>query len=205
MRKDWDAGIEEVHLFDFDGTITKTDSMFSFLRFHCGAFTFYSGMLYLAPFLLLGLLKGKSRKDLKERMLLYFLKNCQKEELFHSAYLHFQKKGSSLIRPAALSHIRSIDREKAAVVIVTASLEIWVAPFADFLNAELIATKPLFAQDNKFLGIDGANCSHEEKVLALSERYNWRSFAGKRIAYGNSGGDSAMYDFADEFFHCKFS
>lgn len=204
MRKKWQPGIEEVYLFDFDGTITKSDSMFSFLKFHIGGFRFMIRLLRFAPYLFFGLLKGRSRKDLKERMLQIFLRNNSREELLEKSLLHFQSKGVSLIRPAALSFLQGLDRNKSSIVIVTASLDIWVEPFARFLNAELIATKSLFSADGYFMGIDGNNCSHDEKVVCLAERYDWQSFSGKKFAFGNSSGDAAMYAFADEYHHCKF-
>lgn len=46
-----------IAFFDFDGTITNTDSLFRFIRYSKGNFRFYIGMLMLAPVFLFFKLK----------------------------------------------------------------------------------------------------------------------------------------------------
>ena len=89
--------------------------------------------------------------------------------------------------------------EKGAYrVIVTASPETTVAPFARRLGAEaLLGTPLLFDGDDRVAGaFAGPNCRGEEKVLRL------RAAFGEDIqlaaAYGDTTGDTEMLAVADE-------
>lgn len=193
-----------VHFMDFDGTITRNDSMLSFLKFAAGTFNFYFGMLWLLPQLLWWKLKGMDKRGLKERLILYFLKGKRKSELESLSALHFERFKDKLLRPGAVQYIRTLEQQQEEVCIVTASLEIWVEPFADFLKATLIATRPAYDEHSFFTGISGANCNHLEKVNRIREMYDFTSFTARKYSYGNSKGDQDLYRFADRFYHKHF-
>ena len=86
----------------------------------------------------------------------------------------------------------------ARLVIVTASPEFVVAPFAHGLGADLlIATRLAFDEAGKVIGeFDGANCRGPEKVVRLEAAFG----PGVRLeaAYGDSAGDVEMLGLADE-------
>jgi phosphoserine phosphatase len=65
-----------------------------------------------------------------------------------------------------LDFIKNIDREHTESYIVSASLDIWVKPFADKLNMILLATKAEFI-DDIFTGNLGKNCNKDEKVCRI--------------------------------------
>jgi len=100
-------------------------------------------------------------------------------------------------RPDALEAWRRHQSEGAATVIVTASPEILVRPFAEMLGADLLlGTRIAFdAQDRVVGALTGANCRGEEKVRRLREAFgpDVRLLA----AYGDSAGDHEMLAIAD--------
>jgi phosphatidylglycerophosphatase C len=85
----------------------------------------------------------------------------------------------------------------ARLVIVTASPEILVWPFARGLGAEaLIGTRLAFTASDLASGeLDGPNCRGVEKVARLREKF------GEDVvldaAYGDSDGDIAMLSLAE--------
>lgn len=194
----------EVHLFDFDGTITRSDSMLSFVRYYTGTIKFYLSAPALLIILLLMKIKGASVRDMKERLLLYYMGNAPKDVLTRKAEEHFLKVKDKLLRPSAKRWIEELRQRKIEVCIITASLDVWIQPFAEYLDAQYIATRAEYDEKGKFIGIFGENCNREEKVNRILEYYDWDSFSGKKVAYGNSKGDECLYAFADEHHHCMF-
>lgn len=199
-----DSGSRPIHFMDFDGTITKGDSMFSFLKFISGTFFFYILLAIAIPTLIILKLAGGSNQSLKVKLLQYFFKGKKKSELESLAFEHFQKRKNKLLRTKAVGHIKSLQDLGDEICIVTASLDLWVQPFAAYLGAELIATQSAYDQDGFFIGISGLNCNYEEKVNRIKDSYNGRQINRKKLAYGNSSGDQAMYEFSDQYYHKYF-
>jgi len=59
-------------LFDFDGTITKNDSLLKFIRFAVGDIKFIQGLIALSPTLIAFKLKLMPNYEAKEKMLSWF-------------------------------------------------------------------------------------------------------------------------------------
>ena len=93
---------------------------------------------------------------------------------------------------------RTGGRRGAYRVIVTASPETTVAPFARRLEAEaLLGTQLVFDADDRVAGAFAtANCRGEEKVRRLREAFG----ADMKLAaaYGDTTGDTEMLAMADE-------
>ncbi len=196
---------QTLYLFDFDGTITQSDSMFCFLRFVVGDFNFFVKMVWVFPVLGVQKLLGKDNLFLKNYLLRFFLKGKSKSILTEKAQLFFQQKQDKIIRPKALEKIQALRQEKDAVIcIVTASLDLWICPFAEAWECLSISTKALYDGDDIFIGIADKNCNGEEKVKRVKAYFDFSQRPKQIIAYGNSSGDQAMYDFADLHFHRHF-
>lgn len=116
----------------------------------------------------------------------------------------FEEYYPSIIRENALEFIEKIDRTNTESFIVSASLDIWLKPFADKFGFGLISTKAKFENEIFTGNFDGKNCNKQEKVIRIKERLKDRKF-DKIIAFGDTSGDKAMFKFANEshyrFFH----
>ena len=106
---------------------------------------------------------------------------------------------ASLLRPDALAAWRRWRGEGARLVIVTASPELVVAPFARGLGADAADRHPpglrraTTASPARF---DGPNCRGPEKVGRLRAAFgDGRALAA---AYGDTSGDREMLAIADE-------
>lgn len=82
--------------------------------------------------------------------------------------------------------------EHVRLVIVTASPELTVAPFARGLGADaILGTRLAFdGQDRVTGGFEGLNCRGPEKVARLKAAFG--DDVELRAAYGDTGGDREM-------------
>lgn len=182
--------------FDFDGTITVTDSFMAFLKWRAGPARFALGMTRLAP-AALAYIGHRDRGRIKAAAVTEFLAGAPREALVKAAQSFATEAWPRLIRPDALACFERWKSDGACVVIVTASPEEIVAPFAERLGADrLLGTRLAFdARDRVTGAFVGGNCRGEEKVNRLKAVFG----DGVRLAaaYGDTAGDLEMIAIAD--------
>ena len=195
--------MKKLYLFDFDGTLTYKDTMFLFLKFYNPAKYSIQFLKHVPLFLLLKL-KLANAEAVKKSFISSMLKGESRYNIEKKAKLFFEENYPSLIRENALDFINNIDRENTESYIVSASLDIWVKPFAEKFNMTLVATNAEFVDDiftGKFIG---KNCNKDEKVSRIEAELGDKKF-DKIIAFGDTSGDKPMFKFANEshyrFFH----
>jgi phosphatidylglycerophosphatase C len=183
--------------FDFDGTLTVRDSFMAFLRWRAGRLGYLSGMIRLAPAALTYLL-DRNRGRLKAAAVRQFLRGVPRAQLEADARRFAQHKATGLLRPDALRVWAEWREREAKMVIVTASPDILVAPFARGLAAHhLLGTRLMFDDlDRATGGLDGANCRGPEKVRRLGELFG--EDVQLKAAYGDTRGDREMLAIAEE-------
>ncbi|HEY3694274.1 HAD-IB family hydrolase [Phenylobacterium sp.] len=182
--------------FDFDGTLTVADSFTAFLAWRAGRGRHLRGLAKLAP-AVAGYLRDRDRGRLKAAAVHEFLKGAPRAVLEGEALAFARASAARLLRPDALATWRRWGAEGARRVIVTASPELTVAPFARDLGAEaLIGTRLAFdAQDRVGGGFVGENCRGPEKVRRLREAFG--PDVRLAAAYGDTSGDREMLAIAD--------
>lgn len=182
--------------FDFDGTLTIADSYTAFLRWRAGPVGWSLGLARLAPAALAWLLH-RDRGRLKAAATHVFLRGVTRAQLEADAEGYAALAFHRLIRPDTLRAWRAHGEAGDTRVIVTASPETVVAPFAARLGADrLIGTRLAFdAQGRATGGFAGPNCRGPEKVTRLEAAYG----AGVRLAaaYGDTSGDREMLAIAE--------
>lgn len=195
--------MKKLYLFDFDGTLTYKDTMFLFLKFYDPA-KFSAQFLKHIPLFILLKLKLADAEAVKKSFISSMLKGESRYQLEKKAQHFFQENYPSLFRENALDFIKNIDRETTDSYIVSASLDIWVKPFAEEFGMTLLCTQAEFKDDiftGKFVG---KNCNKQEKVNRIKAELNGKKY-DKIIAFGDTSGDKAMFRFANEshyrFFH----
>ena len=181
--------------FDFDGTLTVRDSFTAFLRWRRRPAAYAAGLVRLVPALGRYLLH-RDRGRLKAAAVRVYLAGLPRAELEREA-ARFADRVSFFFRPDALDAWERHGAQGDRRVIVTASPEETVRPFANALKADdLLGTRLAFdGEDRVAGGFVGENCRGEEKVRRLRERF------GEEVrlaaAYGDTGGDLAMLEIAD--------
>jgi phosphatidylglycerophosphatase C len=191
------AGPEEpVVAFDFDGTLTIRDSFSAFLKWRAGPLRWALGALRLAP-AALSYLFTRDRGRIKAAAVREFLKGATREELEADARAFAEQHSRSLLRPDAVAAWKNWRGEPVRLVIVTASPEFVVAPFARGLGADqLIGTEYVFDAQGRITGdYLSPNCRGPEKVVRMKAAFG-PDFELK-AAYGDTTGDREMIAMAE--------
>ena len=183
--------------FDFDGTLTVRDSFTALLRWKAGPARYGAGIASLAPDLVSYLLT-RDRGALKVAAAKRFFGPARKADIESVARRFAEIHARDLFRPDAVRVWKRWRDRGARIVIVTASPEETVAPFARGLGADLlIGTRLQYDKQGRFTGkLDGANCRGEEKVRRLREVFG--PDLRLKAAYGDTDGDVPMLALADE-------
>ncbi|AZI31811.1 HAD family hydrolase [Kaistella carnis] len=195
--------MKKLYCFDFDGTLTYNDTMFLYLKFYNSS-KFRMQFVKHVPLFVLLKLKLVEAEKIKKSFIASILKGESKEKIEKKSQQFFEKYYPEIFRTNALEFIESIDRNHTESYIVSASLDIWVQPFAEKFKMNLLATRAEFVDDIFTGNFIGKNCNGAEKVERLKEATKGKKY-DKIIAFGDTSGDREMMEWADEsqfkFFH----
>lgn len=190
-------------LFDFDGTITRKDSLLEFLKYKAGSFGFYKGMFLHLPDLFYFMLVKKEGWRAKRKVIRYFLGGYTKEEMLDLGKRFSSEVLPEIVEPTALEKIKWHQKEGHRVIIVSASLDIWLKPWTDNHGIELICTHLDYVNDQVTGKFANPNCNGLEKVIRIKALLNINDYE-PIYAYGNSQGDMPMLNVADYKFYKYF-
>ena len=183
--------------FDFDGTLTIRDSFTSFLKWRAGPVRWLTGLVQMIP-AVFAYLGARDRGRTKVASVREFLMDADRKALEVEAERFAAEIWPRFMRPDALATWEDWGRRGAHRVIVTASPETTVAPFARRLGAEnLIGTRLAFDDQDRVQGtFVGGNCRGEEKMHRLRAAYG--ADMQLAAAYGDTSGDAQMIAAAEE-------
>lgn len=194
-----------VAAFDFDGTLTRHDTMFPFLLHAVGWGEFIRHVLVLAP-TLAGYGLGVIRNDIaKERVFARFLSGTDIGALQRKAVQFAEQKLAGMLRAEALERLAWHKRQGHRCVVISASLDLYVRPWARKTGFDdAIASHLETLDDGRITGnLSGRNCFGSEKVRRLEALLGPRS--GYTLhAYGDSRGDRELLASADFAYYRKF-
>jgi phosphatidylglycerophosphatase C len=189
------AGAPVVAAFDLDGTLTRGGSMWPFLVELRGPLVVARAALAVAPRLVLAALAGgRAADDAKEALLRRTVAGLDAADAARRAARFGRRHLARRGRPAVLARLEEHRRRGHRLVVVSASLELYVSAVAEELRADaVIATRLAVGPDGRLTGsYDGRNCRGEEKLARLRE-WTAAHAPGARVwAYGNSAGDRRL-------------
>jgi len=182
-----------VALFDFDGTLTYSDTMVPFMISAIGRIKFVLALFKSSPWLMGRLLHICSTRSAKEAL----FGSCFKG----MSYAAFKRAGTDFAKNNLHKVLckdmvdrldRFADNKNCKVFIVSASMEEWVAPFFNGRHIKYITTIPDVGPDGCLTGrFASGNCKGMEKVRRLMEVFP--DIESREIyAFGNSSGDRDM-------------
>jgi len=182
-------------LFDFDGTISNKDSFFDFIKFTNNPFKTIGGLIYLFPTLLLYLLDFMPNWRTKEIVFEYFYKGMPQNVLEALGMQYCEMGINNILKQSALEKIKWHQKQNHRVILVTASLDIWLAEWTKRMKIELIATHPEYENGVITGKLEGKNCWGPEKVTRIKSLLNLSDYE-IIYAYGDSRGDTEMLKIA---------
>jgi len=195
-----DKNKEKICLFDFDGTLTRRDSLLRIVLRVSPIWKVAAALLLLVPMLVAARLGVMRSGRAKERLLSFCFGGMDAGQ-FGELCRRFAAEDQWIWRPRAVAELSRLRSEGTRCVVVTASVDLWVRPFLDkvFPEMELIATQ-MEVNGGRLTGrFATPNCRGDEKVRRIGELIPAASREHYYIcAYGDSGGDSAMLAYSDE-------
>lgn len=195
--------MRKLYLFDFDGSLTFKDTMFAFLRYY-NADRFRVQFVKFIVLFICVKLKIMDPETVKKSFIASFIKGEKKSDIELKAKAFCDEYFDEIMRPNAIEFIKNIQQEKTEGYIVSASLDVWVKPFAEKLGLKLISTRAEYLNERFTGNFIGRNCNGAEKVARLNKEFEGKKF-DKVIAFGDTAGDKEMLAYADEghfrFFH----
>jgi phosphatidylglycerophosphatase C len=181
-----------VAAFDFDGTITTSDSFRAFMLDAAGPARFVAAALRCLPWLI-GIAPGWSQRGpTKARFLYAALGPVRRESLEAAAQRFVEQRLPSLLRADMLARVAEHQALGHEVVLVSASPSIYLRKWAQTVGIGTVLSSELEWRDGVYTGhLAGRNCWGPEKVARL--RAWWGEQAPATLyAYGDSRGDKEM-------------
>lgn len=183
-----------VAFFDFDGTLTRRDTLLPFLRYVAGGAAFHTRLALLSP-VLLAYLTGGLRNDVaKEIVLRSYLGGQELEELRRKGREFSQTMIPAMLRPEGMERLHWHQAQGHDCVLVSASLDVYLQPWTKTEKFSDLISTSLNAAAGKTDGrICGRNCHGREKVQRMKAWLSGRSPA-ETYAYGDSRADIHMLE-----------
>lgn len=186
-----------IAVFDFDGTITKVDTLLDFIKFTRGNCRFYCGFFLFLPLLFLMKLHIYPNGICKQKFFSWFFRGMKYQEFVDYGKKYANRISSQLKEEVILelNHLKSLD---IPIYVVTASIEEWVIPICTNIGvSKVLGTKVEVDAQGYLTGkFSSKNCYGMEKVNRLIEiEPNRNEYL--LYAFGDSRGDKEMLLSAD--------
>lgn len=192
---------KKIYCFDFDGTLTTSDTLLEFIKYAKGRGRFLMVFLMYSPLLVLMKLHLYPNWKAKQQIFAHLFAGIRIEK-FDALCRGFAEESQHLLRPKGITLMHEALVAGAQVFIVSASIDNWVRPFFDIRNlkgVQVLGTQ-IEVEDGKLTGnFKSNNCYGKEKVHRIAEAL--KSFERSEYeieAFGDSRGDKEMLAFADK-------
>ena len=204
---------KKLYCFDFDGTLTTSDTLLEFIRYAKGTGRFLMVFLMYSP--LLVLMKLHLFPNWKAKQLIFaHLFAGMRIEKFDALCCDFAEEYQHLLRPKGITLVHEALVAGAQVFIVSASIDNWVRPFFKVrgLDGVRVLGTQIEVIDGRLTGkFKSNNCYGEEKVHRICEALSAPTSTSSPAsaapfvrsqyeieAFGDSRGDKEMLTFADK-------
>ena len=182
-------------LFDFDGTITRGDTFRPFLRYAVRPPRVVVGLVPFVPVAVayqLGLLSARQARPIASR---FTFIGESADTVRDIGRRYAADVLPRTIRPRALERIRWHQEQGDTVVVVSASLDAYLAPWCDSIGVERISTE-LEERNGRLTGrYCQGDCSGSTKTRLIRERYDLNRYP-VIYAYGDTEDDRQMLELA---------
>ena len=192
--------------FDFDGTLTKRDTLLPFLLRSLGWPRFLAALLKCSPWLLGFALRLVPNHVAKQKLLLATLQGktiTQTNDWTHRWLTH---DFPGQLQPWTMAQLAWHQERGHLCVMVSASPDIYLKPVAQQLGFDALLCTEMEVMGGHLTGwMKTPNCHGEEKVLRLkpwiAERVGTAANSVTLYAYGDTAGDKPMLRLAAHAFY----
>jgi phosphatidylglycerophosphatase C len=190
--------------FDFDGTITTTDTFAKFLRYYAGPVKWSVNILKLMPVFIGYVFKLVSRDQVKAGLVRTFFTGADAKDFQARADQFATEVIPGLIRPAALEGLTGKNKTPYTVYIVSASISPYLKTWAKMHGINNVIGTDLKIEDGRLTGeLDGRNCWGPGKIAKIEQEMGKNPYILVE-AYGDTRGDREMLHASQESFFKPF-
>lgn len=186
-------------LFDFDGTLTHQDMFTKFILYSATPVRLVLGVMFMSPLYLLyrlGLIPARKLRPLVS-FFAFAGRNKLAVDVIGRAYA--DQVISKHIRLDAMQTLKQHQDDGATIVLVSASLDLYLRPWCQMMNIQLICSE-MASQGKRYSGYYSAgDCSCSAKADKVSQQFDLSDFS-QIYAYGDTKEDLAMLALADKAF-----
>ena len=192
--------------FDFDGTLTKRDTLMPFLARGLGWPRFVLGLLLCSPWLAAFALRLIPNHVAKQKLLLATLKNRTTAETDDWTNRWLANDFSGQLQSWTMARLTEHQQAGHCCVMVSASPDVYLKRVAEQLGFDALLCTEMAVVDGRLTGLmQTPNCHGKQKVLRLNawmlERFGADSSAQVVYAYGDTSGDKPMLRLAASAFY----
>ena len=182
-------------LFDFDGTLCKKDSFTGFIFYALRKRHIVKQGIKILPWIQAYYLNVYPAPAMRSKLFRAMFSNADALELQQIA----QDYAASLMSQLNLPLLKQLKQHQALghdIVLVSASVDIYLEPLCHLLNIDLICTQTEQINNSYTGQYTTPDCSSEQKKLRILEKYSLDHYS-VIYAYGNSIEDQEMLELAD--------
>ena len=189
--------MREIAFFDFDGTLTKHDTLFEFAKFSVGKTALYRALIMSIPSILLWKFGYIDNSKAKETLFGHLYKGMDYAE-FRKYGEDFAKVIDSDLRSDVMDYLHRHQEQGREVVIVSASIADWIKPWAAENGVlKVISTEAEVDSSGRLTGrFLTPNCHGYEKVKRIGQEFPHIEDS-RTWGYGDSSGDDYLLDFVN--------
>ncbi len=186
-----------VAAFDFDGTLTRGDTLLPYLAFGLGWARFLQALLKCSPWLVGHALRIVRNDVAKQRLLFETLRGRSLMEMDGWTARWLARDFSARLRPAAMAQLQWHLEQGHCCVMVSASPDIYLQRVARQLGFDGLLCTGMAIKNLRLTGLMRTpNCHGEQKVIRLkawlAERFGKEADGLTLYAYGDTRGDLPM-------------
>ena len=193
----------DLALFDFDGTITHSDTFTKFVLFATDAKRLKRGKLLLLPEIIAYKSKLSSGKRIRRKMFDFGFKDTSETDITAKAEYFAINILSDLIRPEALARMKWHQDRGDEVIVVSASLDLYLRPWCTQYGIQLICNQVEIINGKLTGNFIGHDCSANEKSRRVESAYNLDSY-NNIYAYSDTVEDKELLQLANYPFYRHF-
>ena len=182
-------------LFDFDGTLCDKDSFTGFIFFSLKPMHIIRRGLKILPWILAYYCKLYPASKMRPKLYATMFRN-QPSTKIESLAKQYSQQLQSTLNPSLFKQLKEHQKNGDRVVLVSASLDLYLTPLCEALNIDLICTETEMTHQYLTGHYSSLDCSHHQKSMRVLAHYQLSHYR-KIYAYGNHEEDLEMLKLAD--------
>ena len=188
-------------LFDFDGTITHTDTFTAFIKLAIPKRRLWLGRLILTPSILgyrLGLL---SPSRVRQHIVRIGFAGLAQADIDALGRQYANNTIPLLLRPDAMQRLQWHKTQGDRIIIVSASLDVYLKPWCEAMGVELTCAE-LATQQGVLTGrYQKGDCTGKAKAQRVKAMVDLKQYP-MIYAYGDTDEDKQLLALADKAYFC---